>query len=294
VHDDILPPDFLDRAGLRGADPANWVYPSMTGGTFKSAGTIYQDANGNEHFVPDTEAVIELSENVATGVVRSVARGSATRPDSFVIGDMLVIFSQDPRFGADVFGVADAHIPREEFFRQVQAGQTTLDTIGHLVGDHVMFVHEVLTEMVDRQAPVVVSLDRPQFRIAGARSEARWRGVVDKPEEVDQFFAVLYSRGLNGAEIRNQIPIALIPNIDTAGATYNVRLRAVPGINLAAVTHIQMEARANVGIDPDTGLAWCTSEAVAVSLNLDTRKIIPSSPELMKALAEVAPAGLTV
>ncbi len=47
-------------------------------------------------------------------------------------------------------------------------------------------------------------------------------------------------------------------------------------------------------IDPDTGLAWCTSEAVAVSLNLDTRKIIPSSPELMKALAEVAPAGLTV
>ena len=47
-------------------------------------------------------------------------------------------------------------------------------------------------------------------------------------------------------------------------------------------------------IDPDTGLAWCTSEAVAVSLNLDTRKIIPSSPELMKLLTEVAPSGLTV
>lgn len=46
-------------------------------------------------------------------------------------------------------------------------------------------------------------------------------------------------------------------------------------------------------IDPDTGHAWCTSEAVAVSLNLDTRKIIPSSPELMNALAEVAPPGLT-
>lgn len=46
-------------------------------------------------------------------------------------------------------------------------------------------------------------------------------------------------------------------------------------------------------IDPDTGHAWCTSEAVAVSLNLDTRKIIPSSPDLMGLLAEVAPDGLS-
>jgi hypothetical protein len=258
VHDDVLPPDFLDRAGIRGADPANWVYPSMTGGTLKSAGTVYQDANGNEYLVPggfeDAEAVIELSENVATGIVRSVARGNATRPDSFVIGDMLVIFSQDPRFGADVLGVADAHIPREEFFRQVRAGETQLDTIGHFVGDHVMMVHEVLTEMVDRQAPVVITADRIQFRVAGARGEARWRGAVDKPEDVDQFVAVLYSPGLNGTEIRNEFPIALTPNVDAPGATYNVRLRAVPNVNLAAVTHIQMEARANVGTDPDTGL----------------------------------------
>lgn len=47
-------------------------------------------------------------------------------------------------------------------------------------------------------------------------------------------------------------------------------------------------------LDPDTGHAWCTSEAVAVSLNLDTRKIIPSSPEQMNLLSEVAPPGLTV
>ena len=47
-------------------------------------------------------------------------------------------------------------------------------------------------------------------------------------------------------------------------------------------------------IDPDTGLAWCTSEAVVVSLNLDTRKIIPTSPEMMKLLAKVAPPGLSV
>jgi hypothetical protein len=77
---------------------------------------------------------------------------------------------------------------------------------------------------------------------------------VDKPEDVDQFFAVLYSPGPDGTEVRNEFPIALLPNIDAPGATYSVRLRAVPGVNLAAVTHIQMEARANVGEDPDTGL----------------------------------------
>jgi acyl-CoA thioester hydrolase len=47
-------------------------------------------------------------------------------------------------------------------------------------------------------------------------------------------------------------------------------------------------------LDPDSGEAWCTSEAVAVAFNLDTRKIIPASPEAMAALAKVAPAGLSV
>ena len=254
VHRTSLPTDFLDRAGIRGSNPANWVYPSVTGGTLKSAGTIYEDAQGNDYFVPDTEAVIELAENVATGVVRSIVRGNATRPDSFVIGDMLVIFSQDPRFGADIFGLADAHIPRELFFREVERGRTSCDTIGHMVGEHVMFVQEVLTEFVDSTAPIVITADRIQFRVAGARGEARWRGVIDKPEEIDQLFAVLYSPGVNGTEVRSEFPIAMIANVDAPGATYNVRLRAVPGVNLASVTHIQMVARAVIGTDPDTGL----------------------------------------
>ena len=254
MHANTLPADFLDRAGIRGSDPANWVYPSVTGGTLKSAGTIYEDAQGNEHYVPDTEAVIELAENVATGVIRSARRGNATRPDSFVIGDMLVIFSQDPRFGADVLGLADAHIPRELFFRQVDEGRTACDTIGHMVGEHVMFVQEVLTDLVDQTAPIVITADRIQFRVAGARGEARWRGVIDKPEEIQQLFAVLYSPGVNGTEVRSEFPVAMILNVDAPGATYNVRLRAVPGVNLASVTHIQMVARAVIGTDPDTGL----------------------------------------
>lgn len=254
VHQNALPADFLHRAGIRGVDPSEWVYPSMSGGTLKSAGTFYEDANGNEFLVPDTEAVIELAENVASGVIRSEARGNALRPDSFVIGDMLIVFSQDPRFGADVLGLADAHIPREEFFRQVNENQTQVDVIGHMIGEHVMMAQEILTEMVDDAAPIVISVDRVQFRVLGGRQEARWRGVIDKPEEFDQLFAVLVSPGPGGVEIRNAFPIPVVPNLDAPGATYTVRLRALPGVNLAAVTHIEMEAREDVGTDPDTGL----------------------------------------
>jgi acyl-CoA thioester hydrolase len=47
-------------------------------------------------------------------------------------------------------------------------------------------------------------------------------------------------------------------------------------------------------LDPDTGEAWATTEAVAVALNLETRKIMTATPELLASLANVAPAGLTV
>jgi acyl-CoA thioester hydrolase len=47
-------------------------------------------------------------------------------------------------------------------------------------------------------------------------------------------------------------------------------------------------------VDPDSGEAWATTEAVAVALNLETRKVLSATPELMASLAKVAPAGLTV
>jgi acyl-CoA thioester hydrolase len=47
-------------------------------------------------------------------------------------------------------------------------------------------------------------------------------------------------------------------------------------------------------LDPDSGEAWATTEAVAVALNLETRKIMAATPELMASLAKVAPAGLTI
>ena len=47
-------------------------------------------------------------------------------------------------------------------------------------------------------------------------------------------------------------------------------------------------------IDPETQDAWCTTEAVAVALNLETRKIMSATPELVASLEKVAPAGLTI
>ena len=46
-------------------------------------------------------------------------------------------------------------------------------------------------------------------------------------------------------------------------------------------------------LDPDADEAWCTSEAMAVALNLDTRKIITAPPEQMEALRRSIPSGLT-
>ncbi|MAI90791.1 thioesterase family protein [Ponticaulis sp.] len=47
-------------------------------------------------------------------------------------------------------------------------------------------------------------------------------------------------------------------------------------------------------MDPSTGKAWCTSEAVAVTFDLDTRKVIPANPEHMALLEQRAVRGLTV
>jgi hypothetical protein len=258
AHAAVLPPDFLDlcgvlarsapadgnstagnpgqafRAGLRTTARS---YPMTTGGTLKSAGHIYLDSAGKEYYVPDIEVVLELAENVATGIIRSLARGNATRPDSFVIGNMLVVFNPDPRFGADVLGLADAHIPREIFFSQSVPGQTSCDIIGHMVGEHVLFVQEVLTELVDPDAEIQISADRFVIRVGAG--EARWRGLIDKPEGV-VLVAVLIDTAANGTQTRREFDIPIVIDPVTPGATYDARLR---GIDLTNTTTIEMQAR---------------------------------------------------
>lgn len=47
-------------------------------------------------------------------------------------------------------------------------------------------------------------------------------------------------------------------------------------------------------LDPDTGLAWITSEAVAVTFDLNSRKVIPTPPTSIAALKTLAPKGLNL
>ncbi|MEM7004927.1 MAG: thioesterase family protein [Pseudomonadota bacterium] len=47
-------------------------------------------------------------------------------------------------------------------------------------------------------------------------------------------------------------------------------------------------------MDPATGDAWLTSEALAVTFDLDTRKIIPTPKEHIAKLEQIAPRGLTI
>jgi hypothetical protein len=258
AHAAVLPADFLDRCGVlarsapadgnsTAANPGQAFraglrttarsYPMTTGGTLKSAGHIYLDTEGKEYFVPDIEVVLELAENVATGVVRSLARGNATRPDSFVIGDMLVVFNPDPRFPAEVLGLAEAPIPREVFFDQMTPGQSSCDIIGHMVGEHVLFVQDVLTELVDPNAAIQISADR--FIIRVAAGEARWRGAIDKPQGV-LLFAVLIDTAPDGVQTSREVNIPFVIDPLNGAGTYDARLR---GINVANITQIEMQAR---------------------------------------------------
>jgi len=235
-HAAALPADFLSRAGIRGPLPEDMVYPVTAGGTLKSAGHAYSDMAGNQYQVPDIEAVIELSENVSQGVISSLARGAGSTPESFVIGELLVIFNQDPRFGADAFGLGEAPISRAVFFDQAIAGDTVIDTIGHMVGEHVMFVQEVLTELTDPVGPIFITADR--FRFRDARNEMRFRGTVDKPDGIT-LVAVL-----GGVEVT----IPLVIDLLTGAATYDARFRNVAGLVMANVTDIVLEARDANGV----------------------------------------------
>lgn len=47
-------------------------------------------------------------------------------------------------------------------------------------------------------------------------------------------------------------------------------------------------------LDPDTGVAYMTSQAVAVTFDLDKRKVIPTPPEQIEELERIAPRGLVL
>lgn len=255
-----LPADFLQRAGINRDTNGDGVgdtdvYPVSAGGTLKSAGHVYEDAAGNPYFITDVETVLELSENVTAGPIKAVDQGVAATlggnglcmdgwvPPSMIIGDLLLIFNQDPRFGSDVLGFGDVHIPLETFFSEISLG-TTIDIIGHTVGEHVLFVQEALTELVAPGGDINISADRIRYR--DDRGEIRIRGTVDRPDGVS-LFAVLK----NGAgNVVAEFGIPLVVNNVTGTAVFSGRQRDIA--NLGTVTELVLEARTSTGVTSAT------------------------------------------
>ena len=276
LADDVAASATTAVASAVGFTDANGnLYPAYAGGTFKTAGHRFEDrATGELYLIPDIEVVLELSENVDEGTVMSCDKGDLVqgRPPSLVIDEMLLIMNQDPRFGADVLGAAETAISEsyisENFCNELNG--RIVAVIGHTVGEHVLFVQEILTDIIDVTAPVVITTDRHQ--INGSDVEAggffemlslRAIGFVDKPDFLtsfngsqafltvgsmvnDEYMECANPNALTTAGRPSGVPVGLTAQVDSTAASLVIRtdIRAPVG----CATHMQV-----CGIENGTG-----------------------------------------
>jgi len=156
----ILPANYLGLIGIRtetGGFPTNnsqlpprrfWRYPVSSGATVIAQGSVYVDPKGNEYNIPDFAVKgylghVLMAENVLIGNLKASAIGNFQTPDSIVIGNTLAMLNQDPRMPMDITGIAGSPISREYLMSGAVAPGTFVAAVGHMVGEHVMFV-EVL------------------------------------------------------------------------------------------------------------------------------------------------------
>ncbi len=242
VHQSVLPAEFLGRCGVRTAQgqyPTNpfqlpplayWKYPHSTGGTLKSAGTIYVDAAGNEYRIPHDGCVIEFAENVTAGKVRSMQVGNDLMPISFVVNETIVTLNPDPRIETKILGIAGGEVDPSVLAASLQVGDEVV-VIGYLVGEHMMFANEIEapTLYVDSMG-IIVSADRFTARINDGR--LRWRGQLYPPAGKTLWVQLAGSKGLI------PVPFAVDPT-DGVG-TYDIRFE---DIDLEVVTALDMVVR---------------------------------------------------
>ena len=242
VHQSVLPAEFLGRCGVRTAQgqyPTNpfqlppltyWKYPHSTGGTLKSAGTIYVDAAGNEYRIPHDGCVIEFAENVTAGKVRSMQVGNDLMPISFVVNETIVTLNPDPRIETKILGIAGGEVDPSVLAASLQVGDE-VTVIGYLVGEHMMFAIEIeAPTLYVESMGIIVSADRFTARVNDGR--LRWRGQLYPPAGKTLWVQLAGSKGL--------IPVPFVVDPADGVGTYDMRLE---DIDLEVVTALDMVVR---------------------------------------------------
>lgn len=262
-HSSVLPIEWLGRIGIRnenGTYPTSasnlpnrryWKYPFTSGATWKSAGTIYVDAQGNEYLIPELEKAFELSENVTIGTVRSFEFGDWSTPDSFIVGDVAVMMNQDPRFSATILGVAGQEISREYFMANLQPG-LDIAVGGFMVGEHIQMAQEIEVGMYDPSAGIVMSADR--FRVQLEDGFIQFQGWV----------IPMTGLTITASIAGNTFPVDVIPAADAVGAeglgSYRIREQ---GLVLDGVTTVVLTARNANGVVVKTVVHEIPPDAIA-------------------------------
>lgn len=262
-HSSVLPIEWLGRIGIRnenGTYPTSasnlpnrryWKYPFTSGGTWKSAGTIYVDAQGNEYMIPELERAFELSENVTIGTVRSFEFGDWSTPDSFIVGDVAVMMNQDPRFSATILGVAGQEISREYFMANLQPG-LDIAVGGFMVGEHIQMAQEIEVGMYDPSAGIIMSADR--FSVALEDGFIQFQGWV----------IPMTGLTITASIAGNTFPVDVIPAADAVGAEglgrYRIREQ---GLVLDGVTTVVLTARNANGVVVKTVVHEIPPDAIA-------------------------------
>jgi hypothetical protein len=223
-----LPDNFLGLIGIRtetGEYVSNlqqlpprrfWRYPASSAASFNATGSIYVDASGNEHLIPDflikgAFASIVIAENVKVGPIKAGALGNWVTPDSFVMGNILVILNQDPRMPTRLTGVGDSPLSREFLLTQMPTG-TLVEVVGHMVGEHVMFAETVLAE---------TTFDPSIGAWAGVRPTS-WRYDEDGLQFVGDMFPMTGHR-LSVRLGNTEIAVATTPVPEFGYARFDVR-----------------------------------------------------------------------
>jgi hypothetical protein len=327
-HAAFLPADFLDRA--LGVDRLR--EPPYYGGTFKTAGHRYERISGegpDTYLIPDIEVVLELAENVTEGTVTSafgedLALGC---PPSLTIDDQMLIMNPDPRFGRDILGIVEQEI-RGGLFTSLDG--TIIAAIGHMRGEHVNFMQEVLTDLIDPDDVVHIVTDRgqitetntPDGTFGGDILSVRAIGAIDKPQHIVGFTgpdplgatgnagltATLGTLDANGDYVSLSVtprPLAVIQTTANREGTFTLRGRqdmevfAGQGI---FVSHMQVcgLVRTDSGT-PDAGTVACSepgdlenSAAAALEVIADEAGAGADvlAPEVVLANAAAAAAAL--